>query len=66
MAYDLAGTRAGPPGDMPSNMDLGQAWECADCGWTVEAARLQSGSSLEDARDKHSEKYCARPPTWPP
>ena len=41
-------------------------WECADCGWNVDATRLLPGWSLQDARLVHAEKYCARPPTWPP
>lgn len=42
------------------------AWECGDCGWNVTATELLPGWSLQDARLVHSEKYCARPPTWPP
>ena len=43
-----------------------QAWECGDCGWNVTAAELLPGWSLPRARLVHSEKYCGRPPTWPP
>lgn len=42
------------------------AWECGDCGWNVTATELLPGWSLQEARLIHSEKYCARPPTWPP
>lgn len=41
------------------------AWECADCGWSIEAQQLQPGSSLDQARDAHTETYCASPPMWP-
>lgn len=41
------------------------AWECGDCGWNVTASQLPPGRSLQDALLLHSEKYCARPPTWP-
>lgn len=40
-------------------------WECADCGWSVDAAHLGPGWSLEGARMWHVEKACACPPSWP-
>lgn len=45
---------------------MAMAWECGDCGWTIATDRLPSGMTLDEARDMHSERYCARPPTWPP
>ena len=43
-----------------------QAWECADCGWAIRESQLVPGWSLDEARITHSERYCARPPPWPP
>jgi ribosomal protein L37AE/L43A len=42
-----------------------QAWECADCGWSISGSQLLPGWSLDEARITHSERYCARPPPWP-
>ena len=72
--FDGATTRAHQPdpGARPSfggptEAEVEQeAWECADCGWNVAAARLLPGWTMQDARLTHSEKYCGRPPTWPP
>lgn len=48
-----------------TNLDPDDAWECADCGWNIDSAHLVPGWSIAEARDTHSEKYCARPPVWP-
>lgn len=45
----------------PPFPSLEDAWECADCGWTVRAEQLGPGWSLAGARDAHSRTYCARP-----
>ena len=50
---------AGPP----SGPD---AWECSDCGWTVRQGDIGGGLNLRDVLEKHLDKYCASPPTWPP
>jgi len=42
------------------------AWECGDCGWTVEAQRLANGATLSEAIGQHGDKYCARPSPLPP
>jgi transcription initiation factor TFIIIB Brf1 subunit/transcription initiation factor TFIIB len=53
--------------DLPVMNETAQAaWECADCGWGVEESQLLPGWTLEDARDKHTDRYCARPPIWSP
>lgn len=48
-----------------ANVDPDDAWECADCGWSIDSEHLVPGWSIDEARDTHSEKYCARPPAWP-
>lgn len=42
-----------------------QEWECADCGWSIDASHLVPGWTVDQARVTHGERYCARPPIWP-
>lgn len=42
-----------------------EAWECADCGWVIDAAHLVPGWTIEQARQTHADRYCACPPSWP-
>jgi hypothetical protein len=42
-----------------------EAWECADCGWGIDAAHLVPGWTIEQARETHADRYCACPPSWP-
>jgi len=42
-----------------------QAWECADCGWAIDAEHLVPGWTVAGARTAHVDWYCAAPPPWP-
>lgn len=40
-------------------------WECPACGWATSQAKLGE-ALLEQVRDDHLDRYCARPAPWPP